>query len=947
MKFIEINKAKQNNLKDLSLKIPLGSFTLICGLSGSGKSSLAFETLYAEGQRRYLQNLSNYLKQYIIKQNPPEVESINNLPPALALGQTNNIKSSRSTVAGLSGLADLLRLIFEKTALIHCPKHHLQLESFTVDKSTERLLKDFKGERVFILAPIEGGKIPAAALFLKKLRQKGWRRLLFPTAKGKIFLNQMKNVEDVKRLPKRRFYILIDRFVAENRYKDRIRDSFKQAFELSKMFSLANKENSEEALAQTTTGALKAFSKQSRCPQCGYEFPLPLSSALFNSNSPLGACKACEGYGCILQLDEELVIPRPRLSLLDGAVHPFENPSAQFWKEDLLEYCAKKKIPVEKPYCDLTPRQRQSIWKGGGPFGGIEGYFKNLERKRYKMHIRILLSRYKSSFPCKTCQGLRLRTDLDSILFHGKSFNDCMKMSLGEMKSFFEQQSFSPKEKETGFEAFSALNRHLQYLNTVGLSYLQLNRSASSLSGGEFQRLNLSRQLGLCLSQVLYVLDEPTVGLHPRDTDLLIELLKELNRAGNTIVVVEHDQDMMQNCNYIIEMGPKSGKNGGEVLWSGPAEKFLSEGENSNTAPYLRRKNIPFKTVRPVDREKCRWRLLLKNCKGHNLKNVDLFVPLNRFVVMTGVSGSGKSSLACKTLYPALRQKLFNESPVTLPFNSLEGAEFLKSVILMTPYDMGRSSRSSVISYIKAFEFIRHIFANTPLTKRMGFTASHFSLNVEGGRCPFCKGSGYQEIDMVFMDSIKISCDECHGKKFKKEVLKIKFKEKNIHEVLHFTVAEAFNFFKREAALLRAFTSLKEVGLGYLTLGQSINSLSGGERQRLKLSRELLNSRQEKTLYILDEPTKGLHFKEVEILLKVIDRLVDTGGCVLAVEHNLDFIKAADFVIDVGPSAGEKGGQITAEGTPQQLIQCPNSWTGLYLKKFMEGGGPELYSKTP
>ena len=938
MKFIEINRARQNNLKDLSLKIPLGSFTLICGLSGSGKSSLAFETLYAEGQRRYLQNLSNYLKQYIIKQNPPEVESIHNLPPALALEQKNNIKSSRSTVAGLSGLADLLRLIFEKTAQIHCPKHRLPLESFSPNKSAKWLLQNFKGERVFILVPIEGGKIFETKLFLKKLRQKGWRRLLFPVGRKKIpNLNQLKNVEDIKRLPKKRFYLLVDRFKVEDRHKERIRDSFKQAFDLPKTFSPGSGIFAEEVVAQSLSGAQKAFSARARCPECGYSFPLPLSTALFNSNSPLGACKACEGYGCILQLDEDLVIPQPRLSVLEGAVHPFENPSALQWKKDLLKYCAQKKIPGKKSYCDLSPRQRRSLWKGSGPFGGIEAYFHFLEKKRYKMHIRILLSRYKSSFPCKQCKGLRLRSDLDFILFHGKSFNDFMKMSLGEMKRFFETQPFSKREKEIGFEALSALNHHLKYLNAVGLSYLQLNRAVSSLSGGEFQRLNLSRQLGLCLSQVLYVLDEPTVGLHPRDTDLLIELLKELNRAGNTIVVVEHDQDVMQNCNYIIEMGPESGKRGGELLWAGPAEKFLLEGKNSNTAPYLKRKNIPFKAVRPVDMEKCRWRLLLTNCKGHNLKNVDLFVPLNRFVVMTGVSGSGKSSLACGTLYPALQQKLFGESPQALPFDSLEGAEFLKSVVLMTPSDMGRSSRSSVISYIKAFDFIRHIFAETALAKRQAFPASYFSLNVEGGRCPFCRGSGYQEIDMLFMDSLKIPCEECRGKKFKQEILKVKIKEKNIHEVLRLTVAEAFEFFKREAPLLRAFSSLKEVGLSYLSLGQSINSLSEGERQRLKLSRELLSSRQEKTLYIMDEPTKGLHFKEVDVLLKVIDRLVETGAGILAVEHNLDFIKSADFVIDVGPSAGEAGGRITAESSPQELINCPNSWTGKFLKKFMEG----------
>ena len=934
-KNIEVIKACQNNLKGLNVQIPLGSLTVICGLSGSGKSSLAFETLYAEGQRRYLQNLSNYLKQYIIQQSPPDVESILNLPPALALEQKNSVKSSRSTVASLSGLADHLRLIFEKLGQAYCPKHKMPLQTFSANQATQYLLSHFQGEKAFVLVPILGQNVSNSKLFLNSLRAKGFVRFLFPKGES-LSLQQVKNIEDIKKLPKKKFYLLLDRLVIEEKQVARMRDSFKQAFDLPKIFPSSSFVFSEEVIAQTLKGEKRFFSRKSKCPKCSYEFPLPLTANLFSFNSPLGACKSCQGYGYTLDIDENKVIPKPKLSLKDGAVQPFENPSARNWKAQLNKYCKENKISLTKSWCDLSLKQRNKLWEGQGIFKGIWGYFDRLENKRYKMHIRVLLSRYKSNFPCSSCKSSRLRSELNLVFFHKKTFNDFMKMTLGQIQSFFEKEKMSEKEEETAGESFSALSYYLKYLNDLGLSYLSLKRSISTLSGGEFQRLNLSSQLGLALSQVLYVLDEPTVGLHPRDTARMIELLKELKKAGNTIVVVEHDSDVMENSDYIIEMGPSAGNKGGEVLWSGWTKDFLKQ-NNSNTVPYLKRKNIILKQFRPVDKRNYKYRLLLKKCSGHNLKNIDLFMPLNRFVVLTGVSGSGKSSLAVQTLYPALKQSLSQEILSGLNYEKLLGAELLKDAVLMTQGGMGRSARSSVVSYIKVFDFIRHSYANTALSKRLGFSPSHFSLNVEGGRCPACKGAGYQEIDMVFMDPLKIKCEECKGKKFKKDILQIRLRDKNIHELLNLTVREAFDFFRGEAPLLRAFSSLKEVGLSYLTLGQSIGSLSGGERQRLKLSRELLKSVQEKTLYILDEPTKGLHFKELELLLKVIDRLVETGGSFLVIEHNLDFIKSADYVIDMGPSAGRQGGRILAEGSPLEIMACQKSHTGQFLKKFIEG----------
>ena len=930
MSFIKINKAYQNNLKGVSVQIPLGSFTLVCGLSGSGKSSLAFETLYAEGQRRYLQNLSNYLKQYIIQQGSPDVESIYNLPPALALEQKNNVKSSRSTVASLSGLADHLRLIFEKLAKAYCPEHKLALESFSGDKVSQYLLKNFPGEKAFALNLVCAEKIPSSKVFLQNLKRKGFTRLLFPKGKT-IGLDQVKNIEDIKRLPKKNFYLLLDRFVIEDKQKDRLRDSFHQTLSLPKMFPSDQAVFSQSLLIQTLNGEQRIFSDQARCPQCDYIFPLPIRASLFSFQSPLGACSFCEGYGHTLNIDEDKVIPVPKKSLKKGAIQPFQNPSAVRWKSRLKKYCEEKKIPWDTPWCDLLPKHRKALWNDTK---GIQAYFKMLESKRYKMHIRILLSRYKSPVVCHHCKGTRLKPDLKFIFFHGKKFDDYMRMTLGQMQNFFDKIKLSSLEEESCPESFEALSYNLKYLNALGLSYLALNRSVSTLSGGEFQRLNLSNQLGLCLSQVLYVLDEPTVGLHPRDTARMIELLKELQKLGNTIVVVEHDQEVMENSDYIIEMGPKSGQQGGEILWSGLAKDFLQV-TKSNTASYLKRKNMLLRQTRVVDKKNHRFRLLLKDCSGHNLKNVDLFVPLNRFVVLTGVSGSGKSSLVANTLYPALQKKLGEEAPSSLPYKQLLGSEFLRKVVFMSSSGMGRSSRSSVISYLKVFDRVRHGFAGTRLAQGQGFTASYFSLNVEKGRCPSCKGRGFQEIDMVFMDPLILECEDCKGKKFKKEILKVKYQGKNIYEILNLTVEEGFHFFREEASLLRAFSSLKEVGLSYLTLGQSLSSLSGGERQRLKLSRELLQFDQEKTLYILDEPTKGLHFKEVELLLKVIDRLVETGGSFLVIEHNLEFIKEADFVIDVGPEAGNRGGQIVFEGNPEQLLHCKKSYTGQFLRKLL------------
>ena len=842
MRYIKVRGARQNNLKNINVNIPLGSFTVICGLSGSGKSSLAFETLYAEGQKRYLENTSNYIKQYIDKQAKPDVDLIENLPPALALEQKNNVRSSRSTVATLSGLADHLRLLFEKLSEPICPKHNIPLQSFSPSFAGDFLIKHFPGEKAYLLAPVQS-KAPHTKELLLKMKKEGFSRLL-SLPKKDLKSPKIQQVEELKNLPEdEELFILVDRLVIKKGEKARLTDSIRQIFQLP---SLLEGFTTGKMAALTVSGEMRWFAAEKQCPLCQFQFPFPLKAPLFSFNSPLGACKNCEGYGYTLILDEKKVIPHPTLSIQQGAIRPFDTPSGIRWQRDLRNFCRVHRINVYMPWCDLPARQRQQIWKGDHSFEGVEGFFRGLEYSKYKMHVRVFISRFRSPKLCPDCKGSRLRKEISFIHFRGKSFPDYMKMTLEKMGTVFEESATSEERKKCN-EPLESLRKNLKYLNSVGLSYLTLDRPVNTLSGGEFQRLNLSNQLGMALSQVLYVLDEPTVGLHPKDTGRMIEILKDLKDMGNTIVVVEHDPDVIENGDFIIEMGPAAGAHGGKVLWAGSRAKFSSS-KTSNTLPYLKRKRISLLgTSRRTNIASHKFMLHLKGCCGHNLRDVDLKLPLNRFVAVTGVSGSGKSSLIRDTLYPALQAHLKKENRDPLPHRSLSGAEFLKDVILMDQSDMGVSSRSSPVSYLKVFDFIRQIFANSPQAQRENLSPYHFSLNVEGGgRCPACKGTGSQEIDMVFMDPVTVICEECKGKKFQEDILNIKHEEKNIFEVLNLTVDEALDFFKPHAPLLKAFFTLKEVGLSYLHLGQDTRSLSGGERQRLKLARELLHSLQKK-----------------------------------------------------------------------------------------------------
>ena len=931
MKCIKIRGARQNNLKNIDLDIPLGAFTVVCGLSGSGKSSLAFETLYAEGQKRYLENTSSYIKQYIDRQAHPDVDHVENLPPALALEQKNTVRSSRSTVATLSGLADHLRLLFERMGEAVCPRHRTPLRSFSPDSACSFLLKNFSGERAYILfSPPE----PRPKDLLKKIQKEGFSRIL-SFSKRDLKTVQIQRTDELKRLPRKEFFILLDRLALKNSEEQRLTDSLRQGFQLS--FNSSSEDGERSVAVLTVSGRLIWLSSVRQCPHCRLRFPFSLKASLFSFNSPLGACQTCEGYGYTLAFDEKKVIPHPRLSLIRGAVRPFAMPSGAKQQRELMAYCRRTGIDTRVPWCDLPPRHRKKVWEGEGSFGGVRGYFKNLEHSKYKMHVRIFLSRFRSPRLCPSCKGSRLRKEISLISFRGRTFSDYLKMNLEKMEKIFTDSAVTAKERDRCGESLRSLSETVKCLNSVGLSYLTLDRPVSSLSGGEFQRLNLSNQLGLGLSQVLYVLDEPTVGLHPRDTGRLIEVLKDLQKRGNTIVVVEHDPDMIESGDFIVELGPGAGLSGGKILWSGSRSRFpLSK--KSNTVPYLKRRRAPLRTVRQTDMDSCKFLLSLRGCSGHNLQSVDLKLPLNRFVAVTGVSGSGKSSLIRDTLYPALQIHFKGENVTPLSYRSLSGCEFLKDVALMDSSGFGATKRSSPVSYLKVYDFIRKIFAETPMARKGNVSSSHFSLNVDGGgRCPNCRGIGFQEIDMVFMDPITVVCDECRGKKFQEDILRIRYRGKNIFEVLNLTVEEAVDFFKPHAPLLRAFFALKEVGLSYLRLGQETPSLSGGEKQRLKLARELLNASQKRTLYIFDEPTRGLHFREVDLLLKVLHRLTDSGGSVVVIEHNLEVIKEADYIIDMGPSAGGRGGRITAEGPLPFFLSKGKGHTAKHLRNYISG----------
>lgn len=930
MKEIHIWGIKQNNLKNVDVKIPLGQMTVICGPSGSGKSSLAFETLFAEGQRRFIESMSNYTKQFLNKAPKPDIEGVSNIPPAVCLEQKNSVKTSRSNVGTTTELIDYMRLLYEKLGVPHCPVHKIPAEKHSVTDATKKVIKVLSGKRGYVMAEVtQKGRVFDNKTLLGEILKDGYQRIWIPAKNEILEITDPKVAK--KPAPKDSFFIVVDRLSFSESDEGRLADSIGQAYDAYVKFN--SNVTARGCMVRTTDDVALWFSEELKCPECDYQ-PPPLNSRLFSFNSPLGACPKCNGFGNILSIDPAKVIPNAKLSLAANALHPFSMPSAADDKKTLLAYCKKARIPTDVAWEDLSQEHKDTIWTGNAQFMGVQGLFDYLETKKYKMHVRVFISRYRSPVICTECNGSRLRKDVNTILFRKRNINDLTKQSIEDLKKFFDAIEANTNEKNIAGEVFMQIRSRLDFLMRVGVGYLTLNRETRTLSGGEYQRLNLANQLGMGLTQTLYVLDEPTVGLHPRDNDRLISILKDLRDLGNTVVLVEHDYDVIRNAENIIEMGPGSGFRGGEVIFSGSQAEFLKS-TKSVTAPFVNpRERKPVSSTRPVNRDLLKYKLKLEGAVGHNLKDLTVEIPLNRMVVVTGVSGSGKSTLIAKTLYPMLARELDVEFLKAEPAKKLRGSEYIQNVLLVDQSPIGKSARSSPITYIKAYDIIRSVMSLLPESKARGYTPGTFSLNVDGGRCPSCKGTGVEEIDMQFMDNVIIPCDVCDGKKFRDEILEILYKGKNIHQILTMTVAEASDFFVAHPAIRKALSVLKEVGLDYLQIGQPSSTLSGGESQRLKLAKELIEVSHKATLYILDEPTTGLHFREIELLLKVLNQLIDSGGSVVIVEHNLEVISAADYVIDLGPEAGVKGGEIVAQGKPQDIMNEPRSLTGQYLKKY-------------
>ena len=923
--FIEIQGAEENNLKNINVNIPLNAFTVICGPSGSGKSSLAFETLFAEGQRRYTETLSNYVRQYIKEASKPQVKSVSNIPPPVLLKQRNTIRSSRSTVGSHSEVLDPLRVILSKIGLIKCPKHNEFLKKYSSSKGALEIKKRFsKGYLLFPIEPFKKKK-----QFLKRqLIQDGFSRI----AKIKNKKLDILRLSEVKNLPSSLFYVAADRlnFSDEKRVSDSLSLCYRSSLQYNPGFSAG------KALVFDIKGEMFFLSEKPSCPVCCFEFSLPLIPSLFNPNSPLGACESCKGFGNHLSLDQNKIIPHPQKTLAEGALKIFSTPSTAFERRKLHLFCNEKDINLHTPWQKLSKKSKSAVWKGDKNFIGVQGFFDFLEKRKYKMHVRILLSRYKSTTLCSECKGQKLREETNRVLFQNKNISEWSQMNIEQIQSYLDDLKLSSFEKSLIKEPLKNLKRKINFIQNMGLGYLQLNRPLQTLSGGEFQRLNLAGQLGMGLSQVLYILDEPTIGLHASDCQKLLSMIQKLQTFGNTIVVVEHDADVIKKAAHIIEMGPGSGFKGGKIVYSGSKTSFFKKKNSLTVQALLEKKKTP-KDLRPVTLDTYKYLLKLKNCQLNNLKNINVSIPLNRLSVCTGVSGSGKSSLVVSTLYKSL-QKALNKAPSLEGcfLDKIEGYEKIARTILIDQAPADQNSRSFIATYMSFYSNIRSLISETPSAMRKKLSARDFSLNVDGGRCPECRGLGYQEIEMVFMDPIKLICESCKGLKFQSSLLEVKFKNKNIHEILQMTVRQAMEFFTAYPVIFKPLSILNKVGLEYLTLGQNLSTLSGGESQRMKLAREFSSSSKIKeTFYILDEPSTGLHFREVDLLLKALNHLVDEGATVLLVEHNLQIISKCDYIIDLGPQAGENGGYLTGQGALLEFIKENKGVTSQCLRKFL------------
>ena len=917
-KKIVVKGAREHNLKNLTFEIPRNKLIVFTGVSGSGKSSLVFDTIYAEGQRRYVESLSAYARQFLERMNKPDVDFIQGISPAVAIEQKTGGRNSRSTVGTTTEIYDYLRLLFArigKTICFQCGKEVKKATTATVTDWLEDQEDSTKFYLGFPLHPHEGTTVQQE---VDLLRKRGFFRLYFN--KKLVDLNQ-----DKANLPKKKkdVTVVIERFkVAKGKVRERLADSIEVTF----------KEGENRlALINAETGERKEFNKFYECCGIRYEEPEP---RFFSFNNPFGACPVCQGFSKTIGIDMNLVIPNPNLSIMDGTIAPFRTAKYSSYLRDLVQNAKQFNIPINIPFKELTAEQAALVRKGFGTYKGIDRFFKKLEEKTYKMHIRVLLSRYRGYTTCTACKGSRLRREALQVKVSDKSIYDVVQMPIEHSLKFFEELSLSDYDMLVGERILKEIIKRLTFLNNVGLGYLTLERLSSTLSGGETQRINLATSLGSSLVGTLYVLDEPSIGLHPRDNLKLINILKNLRNIGNSVLVVEHDPEMMKHADILIDMGPKAGIEGGEIVSMGTYEDIIRN-NGSLTGKYLSGKlKIPVPRKR---RNKKTKEIEIIGAAENNLRNLKVDIPLNKFVVITGVSGSGKSTLIHDILYGGLA-KYFGMAPSKVgKFDDIKGSKYIDDVVIVDQSPIGKTPRSNPISYIKAFELIREIFASTRQAKSRGYKPGYFSFNVPGGRCETCQGDGFIKVEMQFLADLYLECEDCDGTRYKKEIREITYRDRNLVEVLNMTIDEAVQFFKGNDRLVRLLQVLKDVGLGYIKLGQPSNTLSGGEAQRIKLAAHLTAQREKKhILFIFDEPTTGLHFDDISKLLNCFNLLIERNNSIVIIEHNLEVIKCADHIIDLGPEAGEKGGEIVAIGTPEQIASNENSWTGKFLKEYLD-----------
>jgi excinuclease ABC subunit A len=923
---ISIRGARLHNLKNISLEIPHNRMTVITGVSGSGKSSLAFDTIYAEGQRRYVESLSAYARQFLERMEKPEVDDIEGIAPAIAIRQKNTSRNPRSTVATSTECYDFMRLLWARVGQTFCPKCGRRVERDTVDQVAQQVLTLPEGSRWYALFPIRHHSDPSSDLFkehLFDLRRKGFGRLF---QDNRVF--EFSTPESLLEVDfTRPVFILADRIAIRPDLHQRIVDTVEICYR-----------EAGEVIFQSASGEeTLRFSEKFECKYDGTEFQEP-QPVLFSFNSPAGACPRCQGFGNTIDYDMDLAIPDKGLSLEEGAVEPWTKPRGGEWWTWFKKQ-ARGKVPFDVPFCDLSEAEQEVV------YGGIHEFFQYLETKKYKVHVRVLLSRYRGYARCPECHGARLRKEALYVRVGSMTMADAVRMNIAEAARFFDGLTLTKEETAIADKILIEIRQRLKFLNDVGLEYLTLDRLASTLSGGEAQRIQLATCLGSRLVGACYVLDEPSIGLHSRDTARLIKILHELRELGNTILVVEHDPDVMRAADHIVDLGPGAGEHGGSIVFEGSYRQIVAKRNGSLTGGYLRGdKSV---TVPGEIRTPRHW-VRFFGARQHNLKNLDVSIPLHVLAVVTGVSGSGKSTLVHEVIYRSLnaligkRDSGVEEREPSTPEEALdegskltcrrvEGADRVQQVVMIDQSPIGRTPRSNPVTYVKAFDLVRGLFASTREAEKRGYSAGHFSFNVPGGRCETCQGDGTVTVEMQFLADVELICEECKGTRYKSAVLDVKYNGLNIHEVLQLTITDAIRFFHDSPRLVTKLRVLEDVGLGYLRLGQSATTLSGGEAQRVKLAAHLGQASSSGTLFIFDEPTTGLHFEDISKLMASFNRLIEAGGSLLVIEHNLEVIKAADWIIDLGPEGGNKGGEIVASGTPDEVANSERSWTGRFL----------------